>query len=334
MRRAKARVHRGEPGGEISPLREREGAAGHGQHVGADVAVDREQRARGDQSRAGGSHGDAGGVGERTDTVSGIRDQVDDDELQQRVEREEDRERGEQRERDIPLRVARLAHRIQRGLITAIGEEQQQHRLQPAVETRFHRSRRDLRMAHEIDRAGDAHHGQRQELRDHRDVADPRTGADAPVIDRRQRAEEDRNHRKPRERLGRRRPEFPEVNDQEVHGGGARGEPAQERQPAYLNPHETPERVPQIEVSSAGLVELRGNFRVAGNDDAHAGARDQHRPHTPLTHQCRDRRRQAEDAAAEDAVDRECYHAPAADGADQLRRRAQRRPGRHRILVA
>ena len=189
-------------------------------------------------------------------------------------------------------------------------------------------------MDRQVQHPGHAHQAQRQQLRHHGRIADPRPRPHAPIVRRRQGAEKQRDDRQSRQRLGRRRPEFPQVDDEQIHPGGARRQATEQHQPTHLQAREPSERVAHIQIGAAGLGELGRDLGVTGDDDHHARAGDQHGRRTRAPEQSRNHRGQSEDAAAEDAVDRECYHAPAADCADQLRLRGARRLVRHRALVS
>src|SRR5207302_854677 len=145
--------------------------------------------------------------------------------------------------------------------------QQQLHRLQPAIHGCRHRRGGDSRMERQVTHPGHAHHPQLQQLRHHGGIADPRAGCHAAIVHRCEAGEKHADDAQSRQRLGRRGPEFPQVDDEQIHRGGARRQAAEQHQPTHLHSREPSECMAHIQIGAAGLVELGGNFRVAADHD-------------------------------------------------------------------
>ena len=89
------------------------------------------------------------------------------------------------------------------------------------------------------------------------------------------------------------------------------------REPADLKSDDRAECLARVEIGAARLVEAAAHLREAQKDDEDTRAGDEHRQRTPRAGERGDRRRHAEDAAADHAVDDGRRQAPAAHGANQ-----------------
>ena len=121
----------GEGFGEVSLLGEGEGDAGHGENFGAEISVERNQRADSNQRRAYGADRQPRHVGQRALAVRGVGQHSDDHPLDERVDHGADQQSREEREGSVASRILGLAHGRERGFESAVGKDQKQHGFQP-----------------------------------------------------------------------------------------------------------------------------------------------------------------------------------------------------------
>src|SRR5208283_5467568 len=94
------------------------------------------QRTDGDQSASHGTDRYARYVCQRTGAVGGVGQDSDDHPLNARVYHSAEQQGGEESEGSVAPGVSRFTHGSKRGFETAIGEDQEQHGLQPWTRAR------------------------------------------------------------------------------------------------------------------------------------------------------------------------------------------------------
>ena len=122
----------------------------------------------------------------------------------------------------------------------------------------------------------------------------------------------------------RRRPagsDLREVVDEHVEVRRHRGDADPEGQPARLEADEPAEGLARVEVDATRLVEPARHLAEAEDDRQDGGAREDVDERAPNAGEGGDRRRHAEDRAADDGVDDRCGEVDAGDRPDEVRLR-------------
>ena len=150
-----------------------------------------------------------------------------------------------------------------------------------------------------------------QEFGHGEDVTDLRACPHATIIHCCEQTDEQAEDHKSGDRLSGMRIEFVQVVNEQVGARCGSGEAGEPQHPTHLNAHEAAERHTSIQVRSAGLGELRRDFRETGHDDTDRRSGQQHRNRTCSSYQASDRRGQPENSAADNGVHDQRGQAPA-----------------------
>ena len=187
----------------------------------------------------GGSRQDPGGVGQGRGGRRQIQNDAHRDELDQAVDRGDDRDHDEQREGNVPPRIAELSRRRRRVLEAGVGEEEEERRLSQPAALGGGDAAEAVPVEGEDPRGDQEEEG--NDLPHHEEDGRPRPVLDAENVDPGEPAEAGRSRAPARDRL-RAAPDrcesLGEADGQARHGRDA-GDPGH---PAHLEPDELPER--------------------------------------------------------------------------------------------
>ncbi len=157
---------------------------------------------------------------------------------------------------------------------------------------------------------------QRQEFCGDEDVADQSSVAHSAIVHNKQNSQQNGDDHKSRHGLRGLWPEFSEIDHEQIRISGAGGDASEHHHPSHLQPGEVSEGGAAIDVRAAGLRELGCDLGVTSNDDCHRHSGEEHGERAEFAEGSGDFGRQTEDAAPEDAIDRQRDEAPSSDGAN------------------
>ena len=174
----------------------------------------------------------------------------------------------------------------------------------------------DCRVRGQIIASGQNDDNQRQEFCSDERVADQSSVADSAIVHEKQNSQQNGDDCQSRHGLRGLRPEFSEIDHEQIGISGAGGDASEHHHPSHLQAGEASEGGAAIDIGTASLRKLRCNLGVTGNDDCHGHAGEEHGERAELAQGSGDFGRQTKDAAPEDAIDGERDEAPASDGAN------------------
>ncbi len=149
------------------------------------------------------------------------------------------------------------------------------------------------------------------------DITDFCSSSNSANVDERQQADQCGKNQRTREWIFGVRPEFAQVDYEQVGIGRRSCNLSQPQHPCSLNAHEPSKGNAGVEVRATGLLKARGHFREASHNHAHAGTGGENGVWTEIADESSDRRGQPEDATADDGINHQRDQAPATDGADE-----------------
>ena len=317
VRRAKKRMNFAEEGREIATFGHGKRDARSMQHIGAEVAVCRDERACGDDLDADARKETASGIDDGSSGCTGIRHRVDYEILHGDIKKSCHGDGSEEREGNVFAGVAGFAGSNERSFKATVGVDHQEDGFKPVggCGADCHGSDASFRMESEGGGSGKDEEREQADFGDGEKIAEAISAGDAAIVHDGEKADEKSEGDSARDGRGHAREKFTEIGDEKIGDGGNGGDAREPGQPTVLNGEEASESDARVKIRAAGVLKLRCDFRHAGSDDGDGDEGNDKADGAETAEVRSNERGQAEDARANHGVDHERGEAPAADGA-------------------